>query len=148
MGGLNLFQSQVSQESELCSILEQELNFFNSVLEFSKKFVEEIESMPVNVLSNMVNFRQNWVEKIQKLEEKRKTIQLYDSDSEAKDYLKQISEVASKLVSIDKRIYKNLQDRKIKYVKNHSDTAAQARSFSKQAEFRKGNSNRVDIIQE
>jgi len=138
----------VSQESELCSILEQELDFFNSVLEFSKKFVKEIESMQVNVLSNMVNYRQNWVEKIQRLEEKRKTIQVQENDSEAKKYLKQISEVASKLVSIDKKIYTNLQNRKIEFAKNHSDTAAQTSSFSKQATNPKGNSNRVDIIQE
>ena len=148
MGGLKLFQAKVSQDSELCSILEQELDFFNSVLEFSTKFVNEIDSMQVNVLSNMVNYRQNWVEKIQRLEEKRKTIQVQENDSEAKKYLKQISEVASKLVSIDKKIYTNLQNRKIEFAKNHSDTAAQTRSFSKQVANPKGNSNRVDIIQE
>jgi len=143
-----LFQTELSQGSELHQVLKQELQSFNDVLQFSNKFVSEIESLPVDVLSNMINFRQKWVEQIQMLEKKRKTLQVKANDEQVKAYLKNISDLASKIVEIDKTIYKNLQKRKLKFVQNYSTTSSQARSFTRQVETKDSGSQRVDIVQE
>jgi len=148
MGEHNLFQTELSQGSELHQVLKQELQSFNDVLQFSNKFVSEIESLPVDVLSNMINFRQKWVEQIQMLEKKRKTLQVKANDEQVKAYLKNISDLASKIVEIDKTIYKNLQKRKLKFVQNYSTTSSQARSFTRQVETKDSGSQRVDIVQE
>lgn|GEM_PF-1453559 len=143
-----MFQTELSQGSELHQVLKQELQSFNDVLQFSNKFVSEIESLPVDVLSNMINFRQKWVEQIQMLEKKRKTLQVKANDEQVKAYLKNISDLASKIVEIDKTIYKNLQKRKLKFVQNYSTTSSQARSFTRQVETKDSGSQRVDIVQE
>lgn len=143
-----MFQTDLSQGSELHQVLEQELQSFNDVLQFSQKFVSEIESLPVDVLSNMINFRQKWVEQIHMFEEKRKTLQAMADDEQVKAYLKNISDMASKIVEIDKKIYKNLQKRKLKFIQNYSTTSSQARSFSRQVETKDSGSQRVDIVQE
>ena len=148
MGGHKLFQAQVSDNTELYSILEQELDFFNSVLEFSSKFENGIKTMPVNVLSKMINYRQNWVEKIQKLEDRRKQFSIIDTDNEAKRYLEAISKAATRLVEIDKCIYKNLQQRKLKFIKSHSEAVSNTKNISKQNAQSTRLKKRVDIVQE
>lgn len=144
----NLFQSNDSKGSELYQILKQELQCFTDVWQFSHKFVSEIESLPVDVLSNMINFRQKWVEQIQMLEDKRKRLQVEANDQQSQVYLKNISDLASKIVEIDKTIYRNLQKRKLKIVQNYATTSSQARLFSKQVGTKDNGSQRVDIVQE
>ena len=66
-----MFQTQATDQGELQNILQQELDYFNSVLQFSQKFEKQVKSLPISVLEDMVRHRQEWIEKIQQLEDQR-----------------------------------------------------------------------------
>ena len=105
-----------SKNEELQDLLKQEVEYFRSILQFSEKSLGQIETLSVNVLSEMLSYRQEWIDKIKKLEEKRKTLQEEHPDVETEGFLRKISQLASSLVEIDNQIYKNLQARKLKYI--------------------------------
>lgn len=139
-----MFQSVSEQQGELASILQQELDSFDSVLQFSEKFARQVESLPVNSLAQMVNYRQGWIEKIQLLEEQRKKLDFSPKNDEIETIMKRISAAAEKLVAIDKEIYTALQGRKMKFVREHAQMVDQARP-----EKNTGNASRLlDILQE
>ena len=144
-----MFQTVSADESQLQNILEQELECFSSVLQFSQKIQKQIKSLPVTVLSEMVSYRQNWVEKIQKLEEQRKKLKSTQDDPHCKEVMKNISKSAEKLVKIDERIYAGLQQRKLKFVQEHSDIVSEAK-YLKDQKTKKGQSSSkiLDIVQE
>jgi len=56
--------------------------------------------------------------------------------------------VAEKLVKIDERIYENMQQRKLKFVQEHSEVAGEAVYTKKQVGNKGQNSRVLDIIQE
>jgi hypothetical protein len=144
-----LFQTLPSTESQLQNILTQELEYFSSVLQFSQKIQKQIKSLPVSVLAEMVNYRQTWVEKIQNLEEQRKKLESAQEDPRCKEIIKNISKSAEKLVKIDERIYAGLQQRKLKFVREHSDVVSEAKYLKDQKSKRGHSSSKlVDIVQE
>ena len=144
-----MFQTVSTDESQLQNILEQELEYFSSVLQFSQKIQRQIKTLPVAVLSEMVSYRQNWVEKIQKLEKERKKLQSTEEDPRCKEVIKNISKSAEKLVKIDERIYAGLQQRKLKFVQEHSDVVSETK-YLKDQKTKKGQSSSkiLDIVQE
>jgi len=114
---------QQNKPDNLNEILKQELEYFQSILQFSEKFVNQIQTLSINVLAEMMNYRQQLLDKIRQLEEKRKLHWPDADDDSAKNYLHRISEVAGNLVEIDNRIYENLQNRKMEYARQMSDNA-------------------------
>jgi hypothetical protein len=129
-------------------IFEQELEYFSSVLEISEKFESEAESMPVSVLHNMVIYRQEWLDKIQELEKLRAASPDRTVSPEARLIMNRITEIVSRLVEIDERIYQHLQNRKLKYIQDHSAMAGQIAQNRKQAGRRTDISGRLNIVQE
>ena len=143
-----MFQTNSNNASPLQNLLNEELQCFTAVLQFSQKFVRQIKTLPVSVLADMVKYRQEWIDKIQQLEERRKTIDEKEVDAVSKEIIKKISKTAEKLVKIDERIYENMQQRKLKFVQEHSEVAGEAAYTRKQA-GKKGQRSRVlDIVQE
>ena len=143
-----MFQSPLDRNENLKEILATELDYFKSILEFSEKFAEQAASLPVNVLSNMVNYRQEWIEKIQSLETKRQHMKKAKPDKESERYLKQISDIAENLVEIDKEIYQKLEKRKIKFVQQHTSMTTEANYSLRQAKKQHDQSSRLDLMQE
>lgn len=143
-----MFQNTATEMGELQNILQDELDSFASVLQISQKIVKQVESLPISTLSTMVNFRQEWIEKINLLEEKRKALEIEDAQHPLiQEYMEKISELAKQLVEIDDKIYSNLQSRKLKFVQEHSTIAAEMGSNKKQSK-NLGGSSKVDIVQE
>ncbi len=143
-----MFQTDSNNASQLQGILSEELECFTAVLQFSQKFVRQIKSLPVSVLADMVKYRQEWIDKIQQLEERRRAITDEQEDAASKEIIKKISKTAEKLVKIDERIYENMQERKLKFVQEHSDVAGEA-AYTKKQVGKKGQTSRVlDIVQE
>jgi len=138
-----LFQVN-SNRNELENLLEEELECFRALLQFTEKSLSQIDKLPVNVLTEMLNYRQEWIDKIQDLEHKRKLIVNNYPDVNQEDYLEKISSVAGDLVEIDNQIYKNLEYRKMKYVQQISDNALNRNYIGKKST----NSNILDITQE
>ncbi len=143
-----MFQTYTNQNTDAGTILKQELDFFNSVLQFSKKFLEQVPSLPINVLSNMVNYRQEWIEQIKQLENQRKKLPKGKHSTQEKGYLKEISALAEQLVEVDKEIYRNLEQRKLKFVQEHSAMTAQGRYNLDQAKKQSKKHTRLDITRE
>ena len=144
-----MFQTLPADESQLQNILAQELEYFSSVLQFSQKIQKQIKSLPVAVLSEMVNYRQNWVEKIQQLEVQRKQLEAVQDDPRCKEMMKNISKSAEKLVKIDERIYEGLQQRKLKFVQEHSNVVSETQYVKDQKSKRGQSSSKIlDIVQE
>lgn len=133
---------------ELKQILNEELESFISVLQFSEKFLSEVHSLPVNIISRMVDYRQEWIEKIQKLEDRRKKLDTDPDTEEVKVYLREIAQAARQLVEIDQQIYRELQKRKLEFVREHSEIVEQT-NYQKKLEQSKGHiSRRLDITRE
>ena len=142
-----MFQTQSADQGELQHILKQELDYFNSVLQFSQKFEKQVKSLPVSVLEDMVRYRQEWIDKIQKLEEQRSQLKGETEAKTDKDLIRKISQCAQKLVKIDERIYSSLQKRKLQYVKEHAQVVGETAYTKKQSNA--GQSAKiVDIIGE
>lgn len=140
-----MFQAQSTDQGELQHILEQELDYFNSVLQFSQKFEKQVKSLPVAMLEDMVRYRQEWIDKIQKLEEQRNRLKDPAETETDKDLIRKISQCAQKLVKIDERIYGGLQKRKLQYVKEHAQVVSETAYTKKQSSA--GQSAKiVDII--
>ncbi len=139
----NIFQTTDSGEQQLLSILSRELDSFNSVLDFSQKIVDQVGALPLAALSQMVQYRQEWIEKIQALEQQRKKLALNQKDDDIEYYMKMISAAAQKLVDIDKKIFENLRMRKIQFAKQHADLVS-SRQIENKLHDRP---NRLDIKQ-
>ncbi len=139
-----MFQQETKIPSSLNDILTQELDSFKAVLQFSEKIVDQVDSLPISVLHKMVGVRQQWIEKIQKLEEQRSRFSDQPMDENGKKLVQDISKIAHKLVKIDDKIYAALRKRKNQYVKQHADLIS-ARRNNKMTD---GYSRVMDIIQE
>ncbi|RLD17179.1 hypothetical protein DRI50_00005 [candidate division KSB1 bacterium] len=139
-----MFQETINTTPDLSSILNQELDSFTSVLQFSEKIIEQIDTLPISALSQMVEYRQKWIDQIQELEAFRKKIGDKAVGENERLIIQNISKLARKLVEIDEQIYRQLQSRKLKFVKQHADLIAARR----QNKTSNGLSNRMDIIQE
>ena len=139
-----MFQQEAKIPTEMNEILAQELDSFKAVLQFSEKIVDQVESLPITVLHKMVGLRQQWIDQIQKLEAMRSELANQSVDDHGKKMIKDISQLAHKLVKIDDKIYAALRKRKNKYVKEHADLIS-ARRNNKMTD---GYSRVMDIIQE
>ncbi len=139
-----MFDKNMNNVPDLNVILNQELDSFNSVLQFSEKIVEQIDTLPISALSQMVEYRQKWIDQIQELEGYRRRISDQAIGEDERIVIQNISKLARKLVEIDDQIYRQLQSRKLKFVKQHADLIAARR----QNKSSNGLSNRMDIIQE
>lgn len=133
-----------SEKNELESLLEKELEYFQTLLQYTEKSLSQVDSLSVNVLTEMLKYRQEWIDKIQLLEKKRKDIVEKYPSVDQEQYLKQISSIAGDLVEIDKQIYKNLEYRKIQYIQQISDNAMGKNYMSRN----QSQSNILDITQE
>ncbi|KAA3617655.1 MAG: hypothetical protein D8M58_01135 [Calditrichaeota bacterium] len=142
-----MFQNTAAIPNNLESVLKLELDYFNSVLSISEKVVKQVESLPISVLTEMVDYRKEWIEKIQKLENRRKELNTVPQNSNEKKYIKSISRLASKLVKIDDKIYKNLESRKMEYIEKSAAISGQRKYNHKQVNEVK-NSAKINIIQE
>lgn len=142
-----MFQTQAANQGELQNILQQELEYFNSVLQFSQKFEKQVKSLPVAVLEDMVRYRQEWIDKIQKLEEQRNRLKGVSEAKTDKELLRKISQCAQKLVKIDERIYEGLQKRKLQYVKEHAQVVSETAYTKKQTNADRS-AKIVDIVGE
>ncbi len=140
-----MFQQETQSAENLNQILNKELDSFKAVLQFSEKIVDQIETLPISVLYKMVEFRQQWIDKIQKLEEFRNKLTDQKVDETDKEIIKDISALAEQLVKIDERIYKQLRERKTRYIKQHADLITARRQNRKD---NNGYSRVMDIIQE
>lgn len=148
MGEVNVFETEPLGEKKLNDILQEELEYFDATLQYSKKFLKQVNTLPVAVLAKMVNYRQQWIDKIQELEQLRNSLNETE-DSVSKTYLKKISQTAKKLVKIDERIYEHLQQRKIKIVNERSNIISETQYTKKQSVSGDGKSqNILNIIQE
>jgi ABC-type phosphate transport system auxiliary subunit len=142
-----VFQNTATVPNNLEEVLKLEMDYFNSVLNISEKVVKQVESLPVSVLVEMVNYRKEWIEKIQKLENRRKELDTeMKTDSENK-YIKNISKLASKLVKIDDKIYKNLEQRKMQYVEESAAISGQ-KTYSNRQKSDTMMESKISIIQE
>ena len=142
-----MFQNAATIPNDLESLLKMELDYFNSVLSISEKVVNQVETLPISVLSEMVNYRKEWIEKIQKLELRRKELDTGERDKTSQKYLKNISQLASKLVKIDDKIYKNLEQRKLEYVEKSAAISGQA-NYSRKHSHNTVGASKINIIQE
>lgn len=141
-----MFQETAAKLNNLEDVLKLELDYFNSVLSISEKVVKQVESLPVTVLTEMVDYRKEWIEKIQKLENRRKELDTEPQSANEKMYVKSISRLASKLVKIDDKIYKNLEKRKMQYIEQSAAISGQRKYNNKAAETSSDSS--INIIQE
>lgn len=139
----NIFQTTDSGEQQLLNILSRELESFNSVIDFSQKIVDQVGALPLAALSQMVQYRQEWIEKIQTLEQQRKKLALSQKDDDTEYYMKKISDAAQRLVDIDKKIFENLRVRKIQFAKQHADLVSSRQTKNRPHE----RPNRLDITQ-
>lgn len=144
-----MFQNSTTIPDSLEGILKLELDYFNSVVAISEKVVKQVENLPISVLTEMVNYRKDWIDKIQKLETHRKDYNLVATSQNEDEIMKKISKMASKLVKIDDKIYANLEQRKLQYIKESSALANESQYAHKQAqlEMTTGASS-INIIQE
>ncbi len=143
-----MFETEPLGGKKLNDILQEELEYFDATLQYSKKFLKQVNTLPVAVLAKMVNYRQQWIDKIQELEQLRNSLNETE-DSVSKTYLKKISQTAKKLVKIDERIYEHLQQRKIKIVNERSNIISETQYTKKQSVSGDGKSqNILNIIQE
>lgn len=133
-----------SDKNELENVLSQELDYFRTLLQFTEKSLSQVESLSVSVLSDMLKYRQEWIDKIQNLEEKRKALIKKYPQVKQDQYLKQISSIAGDLVEIDNQLYKNLEYRKLKYIQQISDNTMGRNYLSRKST----QSNILDITQE
>lgn len=142
-----MFQNSIAVPNDLESILKMEMDYFNSVLSISEKVVKQVETLPITVLTEMVDYRKEWIEKIQKLEHRRKEIDTGNRNDKANEYMKTISKLASKLVKIDDKIYKNLENRKLQYVEKSAAISGQVNYSRKQAAS-ENKASKINIIRE
>ncbi len=143
-----MFQENAIGNFSMTEILKLEYDYFSTLLKISEKVARQVESLAVDVLSEMVDYRKEWIEKIQKLEIQRKALGAGKANPEADKYLKKISGIAGKLVKIDEKIYKNLEKRKLEYMEKSAAISGQSYYSSKQAAQIKSASSRLNIIQE
>ena len=139
-----MFQQEANSMPALNDILTEERDSFKAVLQYSEKIVKQVDSLPIAILHKMVSFRQQWIEKIQKLENMRNKLSDQKLDENGQRIIQDISQLAHQLVKTDDQIYKALQKRKNKYVREHADLIS-ARRNNKMTD---GYSRVMDIIQE
>ena len=114
---------QTNTITSLNEVLETQIAGFRTVLQVSEKSLEQIESLSIDVLRELLRYRQEWIDKIQKLEERRLELTDQAGEGDTGAYVQEISRLASRLVKVGEDINAHLEQRKIKYIKLISDTA-------------------------
>ena len=137
-----------SSVQELQHLLKEEVDCFRSVLSVSRKSLERIDEMPIDVLNEMVNYRREWVERIQGLEVQRKSMPDEPRTPETVPLLSELSDLAVELVDVDKQIFARLQTRKLNYVRAMSANANGVAQQSRQTRSNNGTRKILDITQE
>lgn len=143
-----MFQETAANNQDVLDILRTEHDYFSTLLTISEKVARQVESLAVDVMSEMVDYRKEWIDKIQKLEVERKSLETDMTDAAVASYMKKISSIAGKLVKIDNRIYKNLEKRKLEYMEKSAAISGQSFYSGKQASQIKSATSRLNIIQE
>jgi len=143
-----LFQDNTDANQNVLEILRTEHDYFSTLLKISEKVARQVESLAVDVLSEMVDYRKEWIDKIQKLEIERKNLDTDGTNPAVDGYMKKISNIAGKLVKIDERIYQNLEKRKLEYMEKSAAISGQSFYSGKQAALVKNAASRLNIIQE
>jgi hypothetical protein len=139
---------QLIEENKLSDILQKELEYFQAVYQFSKRFADQIPQLSIHVLTEMLNYRQDLIEKIQGLETMRRELQTDAPGEEAEKLLREISEVATRLVEIDNKISAGLQTKKMDYVRKLSESAVNQHHHQHQVNRGASDGKMFDIIQE
>jgi len=140
-----LFEKKLNSEARQ-NIINQEIVCLTNVLKISEKSLEQIDTVSINVLEELLTHRQQWINKIQKLEENRNS--LSQDKNNYYSEMEKISKIAKDLVEIDKKIYKALEIRKMKYLKELSNNSVNKNISAKHALNYKNDSNIIDITQE
>jgi len=129
------------------SVYKSEIEQFQHAVLLSEKILETADSISIDQISDKVGKRENIITKIKSLEEIKKKRTVEANNTRYDKYREKISELAGKLVEIDAKIYKKLQDKKIKLVQKYSSSADSNYSRTKVFEQEK-TSKIVDIRQE
>ena len=106
----------------------------------------QMETLSIKVLTEMLHYRQEWIGKIQELEQQRQGLDDGPVPEQARAALEELSALAGELVEVDKAIFRSLEARKLKYIRLLSDTAAGKGYSARQARAR--SSTILDITQE
>ena len=114
---------QTTSINSLNQVLESQIECFQTVLQVSEKSLEQIETLSIDVLRELLSYRQEWIDKIQKLEERRQDLSEEEKDADVSSHINEISRLAARLVTVGNAINEHLEQRKLKYIKLISDTA-------------------------
>ncbi len=129
-------------------VLRGQADCLRELLAFSEKWVDKIESLPINMLREIIDHRAKWIQKIRSFMELRKQRVFDPPDKESAVLLKEISDIAEKLTEIDNQIMSKLKDRKTQYLQLISENAALRKQTAKSLYQAGQNRKRVDIYQE
>jgi len=129
------------------SVYKSEIEQFQHAVLLSEKILETADSISIDQISDKVGKREDIITKIKSLEAIKKKRTAEENNTRYDKYREKISELAGKLVEIDAKIYKKLQDKKIKLVQKYSSSADSNYSRTKVFEQEK-TSKIVDIRQE
>lgn len=134
-------------QMELKAVLEEEITCLRSILDISQRTVDKFEKMSMSVIQEILGFRQEQIEKIQRLEERRKVLQVSTAGNALEPFIKQLSGMAAELVEVDQWIYEALESRKMGYLRQLSETGSSRQSGKWEQQRTMASGNRVDITQ-
>lgn len=136
-----------SDQTALETVYLKELDQFEHALTLSESLLDEVKAASMDDIALKVAERQNVIDRIKTIETERKELQKTSDSKMLRQYREKIAGMANKLVEIDDKIYKILQDRKIKFVQKHSTAVSDSRYSKRSALDQQRTTKIVDIRQ-
>jgi hypothetical protein len=132
---------------DLETLYKKELEQFENALHVSEGLLHAANTMSIEEISEKVAERESIIETLKSIESDVRQLNTDTKQTVSEQYNKQIAKRAKKLVEIDSKIYKILQEKKLKLVQKYSQTASDS-SYSRQKAIAQEKSSKiVDIRQ-
>ena len=88
-----MFQ-ETDHPATLQQVLDREIECMQTVLSFSRKSLDQMETLSIKVLTEMLHYRQEWIGKIQELEQQRQGLDDGPVPEQARAALEELSALA------------------------------------------------------
>ncbi len=126
-------------------LLTDELELFRNLFKETNQFINQMDSLSVESVMNLLNSRQEWIEELLLIENRRKLTGTRIDDQKV---IKEITSIANSLIEIDAQLLDILRNKKQKIIKDLSEISDKRNRSRNNRDVKFHQKSIIDIIRE
>jgi parvulin-like peptidyl-prolyl isomerase len=132
-------------DNTIRTLLTEELELFRNLFKETNQFINEMDSLSVDSVMMLLNSRQEWIEELLLIENRRKLTGKRIDDQKV---IKEITNIANSLIEIDAQLLDILRTKKEKIIKDLSKISDKRNRDRKMRNGLRNQEPFIDIIRE